>query len=79
MRALALLRGNGNASAAVSEILLYGSALIIALGREGSQLGRAGRAIMQDLDERGRHESVTHRCRTCPGPRAARECVGGGL
>ena len=34
---------------------------------------------MHKLDERGRHESVKHRCRTYPGPRAARECVGGGL
>ena len=25
------------------------------------------------------HESVKHRCRTYPGPRAARECVGGEL
>ena len=34
---------------------------------------------MHDFDERGCHESVTRRYRTCPGPRAARECVGGGL
>ncbi len=39
LQALALLlRGDGNASAAVSEVLLYGSASIIAPGREGSQL-----------------------------------------
>ncbi len=53
---------------------------IIAPGREASQSGGVGAcAIMQDPDERGRHESVKHRCRTYPGPRAARECVGGGL
>ncbi len=53
---------------------------IIAPGREASQSGGVGAcAIMQDPDERGRHESVKHRCRIYPGPRAARECVGGGL
>ena len=31
------------------------------------------------LDERGRHESVTRRFRACPSPRAVRAGVGGGL
>ncbi len=37
------------------------------------------RAIMQDPHERGRHESITHRRRTCPGPCAARASVGDGI